>query len=124
MYHNTMCTVITLSDTSHTCCITLFALTQGPTQERTMYNITMKAVDFPASLRVSSKAKAFMRSLLRQRVEFRLGSNCGITEIMSNPWFEGIDWTTVPGFDPELMPPIGAQAGTPSAGAGASAPGQ
>ncbi|KAL6762253.1 hypothetical protein V8C86DRAFT_2523376 [Haematococcus lacustris] len=76
----------------------------GATQERTMYNITMRAVDFPASLRVSAKAKSFVRSLLRQRVEYRLGSRQGVAELMAHPWFENVQWPSVPGFDASCTP--------------------
>ncbi len=87
---------------------------RGPTQERTMYNITTRAVDFPASLRVSARAKQFMRAMLRQRVEHRLGSSVGVAELMGHPWFEGVAWDQVPGFVAELMPSNVATAPSPS----------
>eukprot|EP00798_Chlamydomonas_sp_ICE-L_P030154 gene30154-35134_t len=50
---------------------------KGPNQEHTFYNIQMRAPQFPESPKVSQHCQTFIRSLLRPRKQYRLGSKAG-----------------------------------------------
>ena len=56
------------------------------TIERVFYNISNRAPQFPQGHELSFKCTAFIRSLLRHKVEHRLGSAGGVGEVLAHPW--------------------------------------
>ncbi|KAG1671455.1 hypothetical protein FOA52_003113 [Chlamydomonas sp. UWO 241] len=59
-----------------------------PSQERTIYNITMTAPWFPDQPKVSDKCQQFVRCLLRQRVDVRMGSRRGAQELLEHSFLK------------------------------------
>lgn len=56
-----------------------------------MYNILNRAPDFygpdgAQEVGAPYSCQSFIRSLLRQRVEYRLGSKAGAQELRNHPW--------------------------------------
>lgn len=57
----------------------------GDTLERTFFNISNRAPEFPPS-GISFACTGFMRGLLRHKAEHRLGSKGGVNEVLSTSW--------------------------------------
>mmetsp|Transcript_20996 Transcript_20996/g.62826 ORF Transcript_20996/g.62826 Transcript_20996/m.62826 type:complete len:236 (-) Transcript_20996:3-710(-) len=60
----------------------------APSQERTIYNIKMKAPTFPEVPKVRHACKDFVRTLLRQRIDYRLGCKNGVQDLIEHEFLK------------------------------------
>lgn len=58
-------------------------------------NICKKKLEFPDNISISDNLKHFLEGLLTRDIDKRLGSQRGAQDIMSHPFFVGIDWSKV-----------------------------
>ncbi|KAL9642095.1 hypothetical protein ABK040_007101 [Willaertia magna] len=87
---------------------------KGTTQRDTFYNIINGKFTFPSKTMypVSKNAKDLITKLLIQDKDSRLGSEHGIADIKSHPFFSGINWPLIRNTKPPIQVKLNSKTDT------------